>query len=69
MLPGECVGDTITSCVDCGKTLKIQVLRSGAGYYIGFFCNNCGPYSRESGYYKTPEEAQRALDNGTYYRW
>lgn len=67
-LPGECVNATITKCMDCGVELKIQVLRSAAGYYIGFFCPNDGPYSRESGYYPTPEAAQTALDNNTYWR-
>jgi hypothetical protein len=45
----------------CGKKLDFQVLRSNAGYYIGTFCPNCGPYSRESDYFRTDEEAQAAL--------
>jgi predicted RNA-binding Zn-ribbon protein involved in translation (DUF1610 family) len=67
-LPGETVGDTVTSCMDCETELKIEVLKSAAGYYIGFFCPNCGPYSRESGYYRTQEDAQKALDNELYFR-
>jgi hypothetical protein len=66
-LPGECVNSTVTKCGDCDTTLHIEVLRSNR-YYIGFFCPKCGPYSRESGYYNTREEAQTALDNKTYYR-
>ena len=51
---------------------ELKVLRSAAGYYIGedywdsdFQC--WMPYSRRSmEYYKTYEEAQEALDKGTY---
>lgn len=41
---------------------KLDVYLSG-GYYIGTFCG-CGPYSRESGYYRTRELAQADLDTG-----
>ena len=47
---------------------QAQVLRSAAGYYVGFFCPRCGPYSRESGYYASFDEAQEALDSGLYFR-
>lgn len=59
-LLGETVGEVNTRCV-CGETLEIKVLRSAAGYYIGFFCDKCGPYSRESGYYPNRETAERML--------
>lgn len=68
VLFGECVGDVETVCLECNLKLRIKVLRSAAGYYIGFFCSNCGPYSRESGYYGTEREAQKALENGSYSR-
>jgi hypothetical protein len=67
-LPGETVGEKSCICMDCGAELHIKVCRSEAGYYIGFWCNTCGPYSRESGYYSTAEKAQIALDNDEYYR-
>jgi hypothetical protein len=67
-LPGECVNDTETECYVCKRKLKIEVCKSAAGYYIGFYCLNCGPYSRESGYYRTIEEAQKDLDNESYFR-
>ena len=60
-LPGECVSDTRTICIECGTELNIEVLVSAAGYYIGFFCPQCGPYSRESGYYRSREEAEKSL--------
>ena len=48
--------------------MAIGIQRSNAGYYIGFWCDNCGPYSRESGYYKTREKAQTALESGFFGR-
>ena len=42
-LPGECVNDTQTVCIECGAELNIQVLSSAAGYYIGFFCPSVRP--------------------------
>ncbi len=68
-MPGECVNDVKTECMDCKAELVIDVHKSAAGYYIGFFCDNCGPYSRESGYYRSYEEAKYALDNGLYCRF
>jgi hypothetical protein len=38
--------------------LNLKVLRSKAGYYVGTWCE-CGPVSRETGYYKTMEEASK----------
>jgi predicted RNA-binding Zn-ribbon protein involved in translation (DUF1610 family) len=67
-LPGECVNDTQTVCIECGAELNIQVLSSAAGYYIGFFCPNCGPYSRESVYYRSRGEAEMALSKGLFGR-
>ena len=70
MLPGECIQKEETTCCDCKATLKLDVFRSAAGWYIGFFCFNCGPYSRESGYYKSQREAQWDLENGEWKgRW
>lgn len=66
-LPGEVVGKSTTKCC-CGKRLTVRVLRSAAGYYIGFLCDDCGPYSRESGYYPKMEVAQKALDSGDFDR-
>ena len=65
-------GETITSggydvCPDCGVKLVLDVYQSAAGYYVGTFCH-CGPYSRESGYYRTREEAKKDLDSGVFGR-
>jgi hypothetical protein len=48
------------TCEDCGTLLKPQVLKTCA-FYIGTQCL-CGPYSRESVYYGSQEEAQADLD-------
>lgn len=47
-------------CPDCKTVLKPNVLHSAAGFYIGTWCE-CGPYSRESGYFKTRKEADKEL--------
>jgi hypothetical protein len=68
-LPGECVNSNITTCHECGTELVIGIQKSAAGYYVGFFCDCCGPYSRESGYYRSHEEAETALSTGAYGRY
>ena len=65
-------GETIATgarpvCEECGVRLSDKVLRSAVGYYIGTECN-CGPYSRESGYYTNETAADTELKAGTYYR-
>jgi hypothetical protein len=68
MLPGECVGTLAEICFDCRSEMTIKVCTSAAGHYLGFICPKCGPYSRESGYFRTREEALTALDSGAYHR-
>ncbi len=74
-LPGETVGlqtgvpvhkGSAVRCSECREMMQLKVCMSAAGYYIGFECGRDGPYSRESGYYKTRELAQKALDTNTY---
>jgi hypothetical protein len=68
MINGETIATGARStCSDCGITLTFDVHRSGAGYYVGTYCD-CGPYSRESGYYRTREEAKVDLDSGEFGR-
>lgn len=68
MMPGETLQyGAPETCRDCLVTMSPQVCQSAAGYYVGTRCN-CGPYSRESGYYKTEEQAQDALETGRYGR-
>jgi hypothetical protein len=66
--PGEYINATRTTCFNCGTELAVKVCVSAAGHYVGFFCPNCGPYSRESGYFHSREEAEQALHTGNYGR-
>jgi hypothetical protein len=54
-------------CSDCGDVLELQICSSPAGFYIGTYCQ-CGPYSRESDYYRTRELAEVALKAGGFER-
>lgn len=58
--------DVVKNCPDCGKAMPIRVCMSGAGYYIGQYCDQCGPYNRLSYYYRTRKEAQQELDANTW---
>ena len=61
MIPGETIlSGAPSTCPDCQIRLVLQVCRSAAGYYLGTYCN-CGPYSRESEYFDSREEAEKAL--------
>lgn len=66
VMPGE--------TVDTGAPLPYEgalpeVLSSGGGrYFIGYNDEDGFPYSRESEYYRTYEEAEEALEAGTYGR-
>ena len=66
MLEGETVASGAE--IKCGEANCAnkgpQVLQSAAGYYIGYFCDKCGPYSRESGYYANESKAQEGLETG-----
>ena len=47
-------------CEDCGTKLELKVLLTCV-YYVGTQCQ-CGPFSRETGYYATREEAEQVLN-------
>lgn len=57
MIPGETVA---TGAKHPGTPLR--VLKSAAGFYLGYLDTDGCPYSRESGYFPTQEAAQAALD-------
>jgi hypothetical protein len=59
-MTGELTGNDSLYWGTCHVLMYNRVLCSWAGYYIGKACD-CGPYSRESGYYSTDKEAQNAL--------
>lgn len=60
-LESELMGLNGTICDGCGAELLLGVCRSAAGWYLGYFCGNCGPYSRETGYFTSAQEAADAL--------
>lgn len=75
-LPGETVGTGAPNpCPGCGYLSILQVLESGAGFYLGHLCR-CGPppgaeapYSRESArYWGTRSEASDAIVTGEWER-
>lgn len=45
----------------CIRGDVVQVLRSTTGFYLGTFDEETGPQCRVSDYYKTYEDANRAL--------
>jgi hypothetical protein len=68
MLPGETQGvGGPKACPDCKEKLVPEVLFSAAGHYIGTRCK-CGPFSRESGYYKKHQDAEKDLKGLIYGR-
>ena len=67
-LKGETIATgAAATCEDCGVKPPLEVHRSAAGYYIGTYCN-CGPYSRESGYYDSHDDAVAAFKAGGFER-
>jgi len=67
-LPGETIATGApATCEDCGVAVTLEVQISAAGFYVGTWCE-CGPYSRESGYYPTREKAEVALISGEFGR-
>lgn len=56
-----------TQCPTCHVVLTVDIHRSNAGWYIGTWCE-CGPHSRESGYFRTAAKAREALRVGGYRR-
>lgn len=61
-LPGETLATGASQqCPDCKHTPELDVYKSAAGWYVGTYCF-CGPYSRESGYWDTEEDARACLE-------
>ncbi len=61
-LPGELKGTKGATC-DCGTNMDLSVCQSAAGYYLGYTCPNCYmPFSRESEYFSSSEQADLALE-------
>lgn len=70
-LPGETLASFHVmrhECEECAEVMVPAVYQSQAGWYVGFLCTTCGPYSRESRYYRNVREAREALVSGNYGR-
>jgi len=62
-IPGDTGGfHKEVECMDCKGMMPLQVCRSSAGYYLGYYCDNCGPWTRETDYYSHENKAQKDLD-------
>lgn len=53
-----------------GTLLRTKVLQSRAGFFVGTQCPKCleedpSPHSRETHYYKSREDIEQAIDDGT----
>lgn len=55
--------DMSKNCSECNTNMPLKCLKSAAGYYIGYFCPNCGPYERLSGYKRSIAEVENLLSN------
>lgn len=63
MLNGETASMMpVISCNRCDANLPLRICSSAAGWYIGYYCPNCGPYSRETDYFADYAAAKRAYD-------
>jgi hypothetical protein len=49
------------TCSECNATLPLKVIKSAAGYYVGYICPKCGPYDRISLYFTERKEAMKWL--------
>ena len=67
-LPGETLATGADpTCEDCGVSVVLSVCHSAAGHYVGTYCD-CGPHSRESGYYRSRDAADVAFNTGDFFR-
>ncbi len=54
-------------CLGCGGSIKVDILRSPGGWYVGSRCPECGPrerLSRET--HRSQGDAITALNGGTW---
>ena len=63
MIPGETISTGApATCTDCKETPELKVYQSPGSlrFFLGTYCQR-GPYSRESEYFTTREEAEVVL--------
>ena len=67
-LPGDTLNNGASPyCSDCKLFVKLGVHRSGAGWYIGTWCE-CGPHSIDSRYYPSEQIARYHFKHNTWER-
>ena len=70
LLPKESVrSKAIDDCDECSGPLEFRICSSLAGYYVGIFCGDRGPYTRESEYYRSKQDLERDLRSNTVRWW
>lgn len=52
---------TTVRCLGCRTDLSLKVCESAAGFYLGHYCNSCGPHDRQTGYFPLPAQAEALL--------
>jgi hypothetical protein len=57
----DCLAIELKKKEDPAK-LVFGIYQSAAGFYIGRFCPECGPFDRQSGYFETREKAEEYLE-------
>lgn len=53
--------NTTIPCQCCRQSLNLKVCESNGGFYLGHFCDHCGPHDRLSDYFGTRIEAETVL--------
>lgn len=63
-IPGETTGGAaLGECSECEMSMPLKVCFSPAGYFLGYWCDGCGPAGRETGYFGSKQEAEDALES------
>jgi len=55
------MGETVETGAEIPKGSVLSVMRSAAGYFLGYEDEDGSPYTRESGYFQSSESATVAL--------
>lgn len=54
-IEGELAGvQPVIECSDCGGKMPFGIQSSAAGYYLGYWCDMCGPLVQRDGLLQDP---------------
>lgn len=63
MFPGETVATGASNlCGECAKVLELQVCSTPRGFFLGYWCDEHGVHTRETGWYPKEETVKRILE-------